>query len=268
MDKKNQKIKFVNDEPVLIVETNGKRLLIISDLHLGIEGICGVKKIAEKMIEKNIEKIEYLIKKTNSSTLVINGDIKHHIPVAEEIGEKEEREVELWTKLLRENKNIEKEIEREVSRMIPSIIDRISKNCEVILLSGNHDGGLKRLSTIEGNFEIKKELILEKVGIFHGHRKPSNKLMKCEIIITGHLHPAIEFKDKLGYKFRKKVWVVGRFDEKEKPKVIIMPAFNEIIVGFPLSEDKRIIEQKLMGPIFRKTFKIEDVYLLNGTKVE
>lgn len=223
-------IRILTNQPALIINKKEKTL-VIADLHLGVECELGIESLVEKIVDENIERIKRIVEKTKAKRLVILGDIKHKIP-------------------LKGMKEIEKRI---VSKIRPAI-EKLMEICEVVLIAGNHDGGLK--------LKMKKEEIIEDIALVHGHAWPSKEAMECNHMIVAHTHPAHIFKDKFGHRSTKKVWVFGKFSEEiykkyptanKKMKVIIMPAFNHYISG----------GESLIGPLFKR-FKMESIHLLSG----
>jgi metallophosphoesterase superfamily enzyme len=93
----------------------------------------------------------------------------------------------------------------------------------------------------------------------------------------GHNHPIVRLADVLGHVSSKPVWIRSRFEEhafKERypefrdfsnPRVIIMPAFNELVGGVAFNEASY---DTLLGPLFtNRAIKLEEAeaYLLDGT---
>ncbi|MEM2174908.1 MAG: metallophosphoesterase [Candidatus Micrarchaeia archaeon] len=235
------RVRFIFSKPAVIVGKN----LILADLHFGIEAICLSYSVAMKKIEKDIESIRDLVKKFKIKNLIIAGDFKHTIPKRADALEKTEVETEEV-----------KEIERKIK--IKWIINKMKEFVNLIIVSGNHDGGIR---------EKVPEYFIGKIGIFHGHRKPSKKILKCEKIICGHVHPTVSIGGKV-----EKVFLIGKLDEsflkqykiKKSPTIIVIPSFNDLIYGSKIENFG-----STTGPIFKKgRFKILSVYLLSGTKIE
>ena len=74
-----EQIKFIRNSPALLIKKTQERILIVADLHLGIENSQnGIKvpsqtsSIAEELIK--------LIKRINPTEIFLLGDIKHSIP--------------------------------------------------------------------------------------------------------------------------------------------------------------------------------------------
>jgi putative SbcD/Mre11-related phosphoesterase len=232
-------VKFLYNEPAILIGKN----LIIADTHFGMEAEALSYSIAMKKIRKNLEKIKNLVEKFNVKRLIVTGDFKHRIP-------REERDEEV------------EEIERKINSR--KIIEEIKSFVDLKIVSGNHDGGLK---------EKVSELIIDRIGIIHGHKWPSENILNCKLIICSHIHPFYTIEDKFG-KRKEKVFLVGKFTEKfyedyekkfkkkikERSKVIVIPPFNDLAQG----RDAREIERGIFG---KKRFKIVSIYLLNGIKI-
>ncbi len=235
-------IRMIPGEPALIIlEKSGKRNLVVADMHIGIETSLGVEGVVRNYIKKNLERLEKLIKENKIHKLILVGDIRHRLPI----------EKEYWQAVTEQE-----ELDRRIALEIPDLLLKFKQLCDVLIIPGNHDGALKSY------FPSVEEVLIENVGIFHGHKILSEKMQKAETIVAAHSHPAVVFRDKLGYRAAKKAWAVGKVG-KSKTRVIVVPAFNEFITGTGINE-----KQKLLGPLFKTdTFKVEDVelYTLDGT---
>lgn len=205
-------IKLIKNHPAI----QYKDYLVIADLHLGIE-----REYWEKGYEMPSQKEELLkrIKKIKGKTekLIILGDIKHNIPL---ITYREEKE-------------------------IPEFINELKKIFnEVIIIKGNHDGNLERLTP------CMKEYIIDDVAFIHGHTV-SKQALQAKKIIAGHMHPVFTYKNHLGINQSMKCFIIT-------PKIIIiMPAFTELSAGY----------NELAKPL-KKYIQNEEVLLLNHTKIK
>lgn len=250
------KIRIVANEPALVIEEKKEKTLVIGDLHIGIETQLETEKIAKKAIEDMINKIIGLVKETKSKNLILVGDIRHKLPAQKEY----------WQQL-----TDEEEVAHRISIEIPDMLFKLKKYCEVKIIPGNHDGGLKSY------FETADEIIIGDVGIIHSHKWPSKELMeKISTLIVAHSHPAVILEDEFGYKTRQKVWVKGVLNSKELKtqydninkdiSVIVLPVFNPLIIGSPINEKKRFL-----GPILKdEILKMQEieVFLLDGTPIK
>ncbi len=240
-------IKFVTDYPAAFITE--KKILVISDLHLGIEHELYEKGIVIHPQSQKFQQIlGELIELTKAKTLVILGDLKHEVPG---ISLREERE-------------------------IPKLLSYLTERVKVILTKGNHDTDLKGLTPESMQVVDGKGIRIGNYGFFHGHAWPSKKLMQCDYLFMGHLQPSVEFVDDFGYRMVEQVWVKGKLDSetiKKKYKIdkvgklniVIAPSFNRLAGSFPVN---KILKEQLLGPLLtNKALNLEKskVYLLDGT---
>src|SRR4030042_803374 len=116
--------------------------------------------------------LDELIDQTRAKTLVILGDLKHAVPG---ISLREERQ-------------------------IPKLFENLVEKVKVILCNGNYDTELKGLLPEKVKIYGSRGFRTGKYGFFQGHAWPAKNLMKCDYLFMGHLQPAVEFVDKLGYR--------------------------------------------------------------------
>ncbi|MDD5417504.1 MAG: metallophosphoesterase [Candidatus Nanoarchaeia archaeon] len=209
------------------------KTLIVADMHIGVEkelrrrGITVVSQTS-KMLEKLIK----IGKRTKSQSLMILGDFKHSIPL---ISWQEQNE-------------------------IPFFIEKLSSVFkEIIIVRGNHDAGLEDLARKEKvKVKIIKEQALGGFGFIHGHAFPSKEMMsKVKIIIAGHVHPEYKLRDRVESITPNKAWFIGECEfHGVKKKIILVPAFNELVGGAGESTEK-----------FMKHVDIKEVLLLDLTKM-
>ena len=229
-------ILFANDEPAAIVKQGGKRYLIVGDLHIGRE-----LKLAARGIrvygtsDLMAERIISLLKRYKARRLVLLGDVKDSIIRPDSVE----------------------------MRIIHSFFRRLS-DYEIILVQGNHDAGLGEIAKV-----LKvKEFRIGKVGLIHGNSIPSEEVMKSDYIIAGHDHPAVMAYQNGGGHLEK-AWVTMKIKPAmaskmyEKPnrktRLILMPAFNDLITGTDVNERKMLNPLVKRGIFNSRTAKIYDV---------
>jgi putative SbcD/Mre11-related phosphoesterase len=199
-------------------------------------------------VEKFKKILDKLIEQTKAKTLVILGDLKHNVPG---ISLREERQ-------------------------IPKLFEDLVKRVEVVLCKGNHDTEMKGLLPENVKIYSSRGFKIEEYGFFHGHAWPSKLLIKCDYLFMGHVQPAVEFIDKLGYRSVQQVWLKGELNQeiiKKKYKtkktgelnIIITPSFNKLSGSLVVNKK---LKEELTGPLF--TNKVLDInkmtaYLLDGT---
>jgi len=240
-------ITLLKNEPALLLKDGRNKYLVLADLHIGYE-----KELIQKGIklpsqtEKLLRKLKEIVKKNSVNSLLFLGDVKH-----EYLGIKE------WFDLTYFFEEILKE------------------DLEVRIVLGNHDGDLETLLPPKVKL-FKRELIEKfsfgKVTFTHGHTWISEEALKSDYIIMGHHHFTFKFPNT---NRREPVWVFARINKsklsflgKEDPLIIILPAFNQMLLGYCINCEKR--EEKELNPLFRegiidkrrsKIFSLDGIYL-------
>ncbi len=237
-------VNFLHGRPALLA---GKRL-VIADLHLGIERQMLAREETVSFTRELRERIERLVKETKAKRLLLLGDVKHAVP---RMSEKEKMELTVFFE----------ELGKKVD--------------ELEVVKGNHDGGIGFFAGKARVFEASG-FCDEGIGFCHGQAWPDARLMIQDYLIIGHEHPAVEFVDAVGGRSVRKAWVVGGIDaEKAKKeyeevneglKVVVMPAFNELVGGIAFNSK----DFEGIGPLFKNNvFKLDDakLFLLDGVNV-
>ncbi len=205
---------FVKNEPAMKIS----EYLVVSDLHLGITGDIWRSGVSLPSQARSLAKrLNHLKAVTRTKYLIINGDMKHKITG---ISSQERREIPEFLSLLKFSK--------------------------VVIIKGNHDGGLEKLVKGIKGVTVKKSILLGQYRI-----KTAKK-----IIVVGHNHLVIKFQDDVKALYTEQVWLRGRAGGKT---IIIMPAFNE------LSGHYAVNKGSFQGPIASKLTSSARVYLLDGT---
>jgi uncharacterized protein len=240
----------VVNEPALTVGD----ALVLADLHIGIEHELSLSGIhIPSQIERRIERVLRFLSKVKARRVVLLGDIKHCISKTSPLERHD----------------------------VPYFLRSIAECVPVDVLPGNHDGGIEYLIPRDTRFGIRihpsKGCRINGMGLVHGHTWPSIELLGCSHVIMGHNHPIVRLADPLGYVSSKPVWIRAcfvegvfrkRYPKLERyndPRVIIMPAFNELVGGIAFNE---ATYETLLGPLFtNRAILLEhaEVYLLDGT---
>ncbi len=258
--------------PALLIETT-KKILVIADLHIGWEWDARFLQAGlyiPSQTPKLQEKLLVLIQEHQPDTLILIGDVKQAIT---------RMTIEDW-------------------RVIPEFFEKLQSLIdEIIVILGNHDGELEPLTPPTVKIVASPGLTIgqrPQIGLFHGHAWPSPEVLSSDILIMGHLHPVVWFRDKLGIWTVKQVWVVTHCKgdtlaqaylkylnvdpkkdprvvlhsktgvEIKDPKLIIVPAFNDLVGGVSVHN----LSKRLMGPIIRSSsvnIDAAEIYLLDGT---
>lgn len=228
-------ILFAYDEPAAVVKDGRKRYLVVGDLHIGKE-----LKLAGKGIriygttDLMADRIIALLKRYKTNRLVVLGDVKDSIIRPDSIE----------------------------TRIIQSFFKRLARY-EVVLVQGNHDAGL---GDIPGVVKVK-EFRIGRVGLIHGNALPSVELMQSDCIMAGHDHPAAMSAPFEEGGSLQKAWVILNANQKQASKLyekanrgtklVLMPAFNDLIIGNDIEAGRRILNPLIRKGIFsRRSAKI------------
>jgi uncharacterized protein len=270
-------VKPVADQPALLLERKEERILVVADLHLGWEVTLARQGIhVPSQVPRLMEKIRKIVEDTHADRLILLGDVKHAVAKVE---------LEEW---------------KYVPEFFEGIVEVVSK---VEVVPGNHDGNLEPLTPPSVKIHQSPGVVVwDSVGLFHGHAWPAPSLLGCRHLVMGHLHPVVVFRDPLGFRISKQVWVraksggaklaegVLRHDGvkfEDDPLAaavkeygvrpvdadcVIMPSFNDYLGGQPVnraySEGWSELYREYMGPVLRSgaiDFENGEAYLFDGT---
>ncbi len=260
-----------------MLERGSERILVIADLHLGWEVTLARQGIhVPSQVPRLLEKLRKILDDTKPQQLVLLGDVKHAVAKVE---------LEEW---------------KYVPEFFEKLVE-IIQNVQVV--PGNHDGNLEPLTPpvvkINQSFGVS---LWNSVGLFHGHAWPSPVLLGCKYLVMGHLHPVVVFKDPLGFRITRQVWVRAKANGQKlaegvlkhqdvkyegnavdvveqkfgvraaDSECIIMPSFNDYLGGQPInrsqSEGWSELLREYMGPVLRSgavDFENGEAYLFDGT---
>ncbi len=149
---------------------------------------------------------------------------------------------------------------------------------EVVL--GNHDVGLARWLPKEVNVHPARGIVRAGVGFFHGHRWPSNPVLRADRLVVGHLHPGYRFAPtEAAPTSKQRCWVrVALTPPASLPKrrrrhgpvlareLIVLPAFNPIAGTEALNRDRPTRGRSFLVQRFLSR-GAPRAYLLDGTDV-
>ena len=171
-------MKFLYNAPAI----KHKGALIVGDTHFGMESKLRKKGIYDNQFSIRLfYKLEELIKKNKIKKLILLGDVKEEI--------------------------------KFLDGQVKEILIRLSKLCEVIIVRGNHDGGIESFGQVK--VVDAQGIVYEKLGLIHGHSWPSEELMKCDYLIVAHQHPCIAITDAFGKKKTEPVWLIASADDEK-----------------------------------------------------
>lgn len=264
-------IRLLTPWPALLIEED-ERVLMVSDLHLGVEYELAKMGInIPYQTDRILGELLAIVREHKPDRLILLGDIKHGVPIT---SFQERREIPLFFSTLLE------EVE---------IID---------VARGNHDGNLQKLVPERVTIHPSRGFMLGgsfRIYAMHGHAWPYPRMMSADLFVMGHNHPTVLLNTPLGIRVSKRIWIKGRCDGGllaeallkqfgiesgdnplmeyetqfgetiEDPQMVIIPAFNDLLGGLPVNAEA---PKSLLGPLLRTgAVSIEgfEVYLLDGT---
>ena len=209
---------FKDIELVYLALLINKKVLVISDLHLGYEEHLRKKGVLIPRFQfKDIKnRLELILKETKPEIIIITGDLKH------EFGTISDQE---WRDIL-------------------SLFDILSEHTKkIILIKGNHDTILNIIAK-KRNLKVKDLYKLKDTLILHGDHMVD--LNKIKTIIIGHEHPAVMLKRGVRSELYK-CFLKGKFKGRN---LIVMPSFNSLSIGSD-------IRKRGLGPFIKnKDFEV------------
>ena len=220
-------IRIIPSRPVLVLEGK-KKSIIITDIHIGFESKMASNEIfigKNSTTNETLNEIFEVIDNEKPDSIILLGDIKSSI------------------------KGISK-IEWEE---VPIFFQKIKEKCdEVILIPGNHDANIQRLTPENISLISSAGMVEENVLLTHGHTMPSKNFSHVDKIIIGHLHPIFFQEDSVINGQR--VWISMKVNKSEifpdktgELEIIIIPSFNRY---FYATHRKRY--KKSISPIIEK----------------
>ncbi len=230
------------DEPALFLRE--KKLLVIADLHIGIETELRENGLHVPSQTNVMEERLISILTTNDvNDIIFLGDIKHNIP----------------SSTFQERADVK------------GFLNRIQAYGALHLLPGNHDGNIDRLLPPAVKLYSSDGVVFEGIGFAHGHRRPNKEVMACEQVIIGHTHPTVMLTDRLGYRTFEQCWLRGppiqnelkeKYPDSSASQLLVMPAFNPLCGGIAVNRDP------LLGP-FGSLIDVDnaELYLLDGSSL-
>ena len=236
------RLEFHPEGPALLVD-NTMRVLVVADLHLGIETELARHGLYFKSRSRErTERVLSCIQSAEPDCLVLLGDIKHSIPLTS----------------------------RQEYREIPEMFERFRSVLPIRILPGNHDVGLERFCE-PGEILPKEGAIIDQTGYLHGHTYPHPSLAG-RFIICGHHHPVVTIRDEVGTALKSPAYLLADLDEEcanmrktregeRTARVLFVPAFNELS-GYDITRTAH----EPFSPLSRCMKKdTAEVFLTDGT---
>ncbi|MBI2148411.1 metallophosphoesterase [Candidatus Woesearchaeota archaeon] len=208
------------------------KILVIADIHLGYEESLNQRGvlIPRMQFKDTYERIEKILNNNDIETVVVTGDLKHEFGI---INRTE------WDNILK-------------------IIDLFLKySKKLVIIKGNHDVALPFIAKKKG-IELSEYYKIDDIFVCHGDEIIDNDdFRKCNIVIIGHEHPAIGFRDKSKYE-NFKCFLKGKYLDK---MLIVLPSFNTLTIGTD------VLRNKLLSPFLHQDLKNFKAYVMENNKI-
>jgi len=189
--------------------------IVMSDLHLGIEGALANEGIYLPMSisESTIRLVKRVLEDYEPRRVVFAGDVKHGFGLLN---------TSEWVH-------------------VRNLFRDLSENYDVLVVRGNHDN---YLGVLLSRYDIPfVERFDEDVyTIIHGHTKPRRL---NEVVIIGHEHPSISLRDDVGVKYKFKCFLWG---EMGGHKLLVLPSVGELATGATIN----IYEEERLSPLMKE----------------
>lgn len=243
------------DRPALLVEParrRAQRTLVVADLHLGLGGTRERPGgPPEGSSDRLAEVLVATVRSSHADRIVVAGDAKH--PIVGTPAPLRPFVFRFFSRLLEED--------------VP-----------VALVPGNHDVGIVPHLPREVDVCPPSGTVVDGVGIFHGHRWPSEEVLRAPRLVAGHLHPGFRLAptsdDPEG---KRRCWVrvelssgasvpppKGREAALRARELVIVPAFNPIAGTEALNRERPARGRSFLYRRFLAR-GASRAYLLDGT---
>jgi uncharacterized protein len=239
------KIKFIYNEPAMIIRAGKDQYLVVGDLHIGMERNMHERGVhVFNATEFMAERIKKIMKEFSLKNIIMLGDIKESV---------------LYPDV-------------STSREIKGFFESLS-GFDIRIVAGNHDAHLGEIV----NLPITKELLVGNFALLHGEKNPSEKAMLSDYLITAHNHAMVRIMDKNGAVYDQKVWLIAKLnqagahrsykDVNKGIKLVMMPAFNSLIMGSELS---KLYRNNANPSLRNRTFNYSsaEIYNLMGQRID
>jgi uncharacterized protein len=237
-------LTFIGEGPALLVEGD-ERLLVVADLHFGIEADLAAHGLHfRSRSTARLKRLMQIIDRTDPDALLLLGDVKHSIP----------------------------SVTRQEFYEMPEILRTLRERIPLHVFPGNHDIGIERYLE-PAEIRPKDGAVIDGVGYLHGHMVPAPSLAG-HLIIIGHHHPLLSLRDEVGCALQSPAYLragvdtsaLGMVADEEDAvptRVLFMPSFNEI-AGYDIFR----ITKSPFSPLSRNMLREDaEIILADGTYI-
>jgi len=199
----------------------GLDLLVVSDLHLGLEAAVSYEGnyVPRFQLEEVKEDVKKAREVTGASRILLNGDLKHEFS---------------YTRFS----------ERDEIQDFTGLLEELFE--DVIVVEGNHD---TFLDEVLGDIELCSTFLEEDVLFVHGDEEIDNE--EYETLVVGHEHPALELEDEIGVTEKVDCFLYGEM--KNGHDIVVMPAFSKMAGGSAVNV---MPQREQLSPVLREEVDI------------
>jgi putative SbcD/Mre11-related phosphoesterase len=243
-------LEIIENEPALLIREASRRVLVVADLHIGYERTLFRQEFySTNLTLQIIKQFEQLVVKQNPTEIIILGDLKHSI----------------------------REFSKQEFQQVAQLLADLQQQAAVTVIRGNHDADLELVIPDETQIVSAAGFSLrfksKQIYLLHGHANPAADMLSCDMLLMGHIHPAISIsklkergsihpvwmKTKWNHTIvdALKRWLGEKYFQNEqetvqsllKMNVLVLPAFHNLLRGHVLNIDAS--NAHLGTPLFR-----------------
>ncbi|HVX01612.1 MAG TPA: metallophosphoesterase [Nitrososphaera sp.] len=192
------------------IESGGRRYVVVSDLHIGLEAELGAKGITmqSSLMREMQQELLSLVSREKAAGLVLLGDIKNTVGAT---------------------------ISKQEWNDIPAFLKNLSSSgADVYLVPGNHDSNIRHLVPDNINVATNRGIVIGDTLFVHGHSMPSDTRSHVRRIVMGHVHPV--FSKEGSVINGERVWISilakkeAIFPSEQGPiDIVVVPSFNRYL---------------------------------------
>lgn len=223
------------DKAILLL-SGEEEMVVVADLHIGLEAHLSwrgfhIPSQTEKMERELIQISE------DKDALIILGDVKHRVPGST------------------------RQEHRELPRFFRRMMDAYPR---VEVVKGNHDAGLEEFLPEGVGVHPPGGIVIDDVGLLHGHTLPSKRLQSARTLVCAHNHSRMAFMSPRGSGPTEPCWLRIPFRPGNvAEELIVLPALNPNLGGSPVNVEG----EGLLGPVLNNPeldIDAASVFLLDG----
>lgn len=213
-------LEIIQNEPALLLHEGPRRVLVISDLHIGYEKTLFKQEYySTNVVHQIIKHLEQLVAKIKPTEIIILGDLKHSLC----------------------------EFSRQEFQQVAQLLFNLQKQASVIIVRGNHDADIELVVPDDTRIVSSAGFFLQfkskRIYLLHGHAQPTADMLTCDSLLMGHIHPAISISKLKEKSAVHRVWV------KTKWKPTIVEAIKGWVGEEPFQNEKQVTQRLLQMKI-------------------